>query len=381
LSDQDLPKMPCHSVSTPGEKRADLHHIEKTALPIDSRARVVTRTTFAILLVLLALWVASEFLSALTWAAVIAITSWPIYTRFAAFIDGSRSRVLPPLLFTLLTAFVLLVPVVLTVHQIAQGSDDFSRWVSQLQENGLAVPNWVAQLPVAGEYLDRWWQANLSNPKNMVEWLRGINLQSITAWTSALGGALLHRLFLFLITLIALFVMLRDGAWLADRALAAADLLLGDPGERLASKIADAIRGTVNGLVAAAVTDGAVIGIAYVLAGVPHPLLFAALTTAFAMVPFGAWVALTAAVLTLLLGGGTLLGCMGLFGFGAAVLLIADSFIQPVLIGGTARLPFLLALIGILGGLQSFGLVGVFLGPVVMAAFVTVWREWVGMGD
>jgi predicted PurR-regulated permease PerM len=381
LSDQDLPKMPCHSVSTPGEKRVDLHHIEKTALPIDSRARVVTRTTFAILLVLLALWVASEFLSALTWAAVIAITSWPIYTRFAAFIDGSRSRVLPPLLFTLLTAFVLLVPVVLTVHQIAQGSDDFARWVSQLQENGLAVPNWVAQLPVAGEYLDRWWQANLSNPKNMVEWLRGINLQSITAWTSALGGALLHRLFLFLITLIALFVMLRDGAWLADRALAAADLLLGDPGERLASKIADAIRGTVNGLVAAAVTDGAVIGIAYVLAGVPHPLLFAALTTAFAMVPFGAWVALTAAVLTLLLGGGTLLGCMGLFGFGAAVLLIADSFIQPVLIGGTARLPFLLALIGILGGLQSFGLVGVFLGPVVMAAFVTVWREWVGMGD
>lgn len=373
--------MPRHSVSTPSEKRVDLHHIEKTALPIDSRARVVTRTTFAILLVLLALSVASEFLSALTWAAVIAITSWPIYTRFAAFIDGSRSRVLPPLLFTLLTAFVLLVPVVLTVHQIAQGSDDFARWVSQLQENGLAVPNWVAQLPVAGEYLDRWWQANLSNPKNMVEWLRGINLQSITAWTSALGGALLHRLFLFLITLIALFVMLRDGAWLADRALAAADLLLGDPGERLASKIADAIRGTVNGLVAAAVTDGAVIGIAYVLAGVPHPLLFAALTTAFAMVPFGAWVALTAAVLTLLLGGGTLLGCMGLFGFGAAVLLIADSFIQPVLIGGTARLPFLLALIGILGGLQSFGLVGVFLGPVVMAAFVTVWREWVGMGD
>jgi predicted PurR-regulated permease PerM len=165
-----------------------------------------------------------------------------------------------------------------------------------------------------------------------------------------------------------------------DRTLAAADLLLGDPGERLASKTADAIRGTVSGLAAAAVIDGTVVGIAYVLAGVPHPLLFAVLTTAFAMVPFDAWVALTAAVLILLLTGGTLWGSMGLFGIGAGVLLAVDNFIQPALVGGTARLPFLLALIGTLGGLQSLGLVGVFLGPVVMAPLVTVWREWVGVG-
>jgi hypothetical protein len=78
------------------------------------------------------------------------------------------------------------------------------------------VPVWVAQLPIAGEYLHHWWQANLASPKALVEWLRGANLESITAWTSALGGALLHRLFLFLITLVALFWMFRDGAWLAN---------------------------------------------------------------------------------------------------------------------------------------------------------------------
>ena len=102
---------------------------------------------------------------------------------------------------------------------------------------GLPVQGWLAQLPIAGEYLDRWWQTNLSNPKAMVEWLRGINIESITAWTSALGGALLHRLFLFLVTMIALFLVLRDGAWLAGRVLATTDLLLGGPGERLASKL------------------------------------------------------------------------------------------------------------------------------------------------
>jgi predicted PurR-regulated permease PerM len=360
----------------PINRRGDLQPLEKTALPTGSRARLATRTVFAILLVLLALWVAGEFLSPLTWAAVIAITSWPIYTRFAVLIARGHLRLLAPVLFTLLTAVLFLVPVVLTVHQIAQGSDEFVAWVNGLRKNGLTVPSWVAQLPIAGTYLDQWWQANLADPKNIIEWLRGINLQSITAWTGALGGALLDRLFLFVMMLIALFVMLRDGAYLADRILATADLLLGDPGERLASKIADAIRGTVSGLVAAAVTDGLVIGIGYVAAGVPHPLLFAALTTSFAMVPFGAWAALTAAVLMFLLNGASVWGAVGLFGFGAAVILVSDHFIQPTLVGGTARLPFLLALIGILGGLQTFGLIGIFLGPVVMAALVTVWREW-----
>jgi predicted PurR-regulated permease PerM len=354
---------------------------ESAALPIDSRTRAVARTACAIFLVILALWVASDFLSALTWAAVIAITTWPIYARFARLIGDGRATVLAPLLFTFLTGLVLIVPVILTVHQIAQGSDAFARWVSELREGGLPVPSWVSQLPIAGEYLDRWWQTNLSNPKAMFEWLRGINMESVTAWTSALGGALLHRLFLFLITLVALFVVFRDGLWLAGRVLVTADRLLGNPGERLATKIADAIRGTVNGTVAVAVAEGAVIGVAYVVAGVPHPLLFIVLTIAFAMVPFGAWAAFTAAALILLLHGGSLLMAVGLFGFGAAVMLIGDNFIQPALIGGAARLPFLLVLIGILGGLQSFGLVGILLGPVIVASLLTIWREWVGIRD
>jgi predicted PurR-regulated permease PerM len=168
---------------------------------------------------------------------------------------------------------------------------------------------------------------------------------------------------------------------LADRTLATAERLLGNPGARLVSKVADATRATVNGTVAAAILKGAVIGIAYVLTGVPHPLLCAVLTMALAMVPLGAWVALAAAALILPFQGGTLLAAAGLFGFGAATLLIGDNFIQPALIGGTAQLPFLPVLIGILGGIESFGLVGLFLGPVIMAALLSVWREWIGVEE
>jgi predicted PurR-regulated permease PerM len=255
--------------------RNEFRHVEKAALPFDSRARAVTRTAIAVLVVLLAAWVARDFLAALIWAAVIAISAWPIYIRFAAPIRGGRSSALAPLLFTFLTGLVLFVPIALAAHQIARGSDTFAQSLNRLQESGIRVPVSLVRLPIAGKYLDVWWRANLSNPDVLEEWLRGVNTESITAWTSTLGGALLHRLFLFLITLIALFLVLRDGLWLADHALAIAGRTLGSPGERLVRKIADAIRATVNGTVAASIVKGAAIGIAYVLTGVPHPLLFA----------------------------------------------------------------------------------------------------------
>jgi predicted PurR-regulated permease PerM len=92
------------------------------------------------------------------------------------------------------------------------------------------------------------------------------------------------------------------------------------------------------------------------------------------MLPLGAWVAFSAAPLLLLVSGSAL-AAAGVFGWGAAVMVIGDHLVWPALVGGAARLPFLLALIGIFGGLQTFGLLGLF-GPVIMAALITVWREW-----
>jgi predicted PurR-regulated permease PerM len=350
---------------------------DRTVLPVDSRGRAIARTGFAILLFVLACWVAWDFLAPLAWAAVIAITAWPLYVRFAGLVPERGARLLAPLAFTLLVGLVFLVPVILVMQQLAQGSDAFVRWATEIRDNGLPVPGWVIGLPVAHEYLSQWWQANLADPKTALEWLRHFNLESITAWTRALGGELLHRLFAFFLTLLALFFMLRDGEQFGRRVVGAADRLLGDPGERLAGRMADAVRETVNGTVVVAVAEGVLIGVSYVLAGVPNPLLFALLTVAFAMIPFGAWVVFTAAALVLLVQGGSTLAAASVFGFGAAVMLIGDNFIWPALVGKTARLPFLLALVGIFGGLQAFGLIGLFIGPIIMTAVLVVWREWI----
>jgi len=141
-----------------------------------------------------------------------------------------------------------------------------------------------------------------------------------------------------------------------------------------------AIRGTVNGTVVVAVAEGLLIGAAYVLAGVPNPALFTVLTITFAMVPFGAWAAFAAAAVTLVVSGGSGVAAGAVFAWGAIVMLSGDHFVWPLLVGGAARLPFLFAFVGIFGGLASFGLIGLFLGPVIMATVLTIWREWLMRG-
>jgi predicted PurR-regulated permease PerM len=108
----------------------------------------------------------------------------------------------------------------------------------------------------------------------------------------------------------------------------------------------------------------------------PQAVLFTLLTIMFAMLPLGAWIAFSAAALMLLLQQGTSLGAAGVFGWGAVIMLVGDNFVQPALIGGAARLPLVWTLIGILGGLETFGLVGLFIGPVVMAALYSICRDW-----
>src|SRR6266550_5566551 len=108
--------MPRHSSFMPSNDGTELRPFEKSALPFDSRTRAAARTAIAILVVLLAAWVARDFLVALTWAGLIAITAWPIYIGFARLIFAGRSPTLAPLLFTLLTGLVLVVPIALTAH-------------------------------------------------------------------------------------------------------------------------------------------------------------------------------------------------------------------------------------------------------------------------
>ena len=374
--------MAAHLKSAAGKRAGDAKPADvrkpdvRKPLPLHAGARLTARLALAITLVAAALWTASDFLPALIWAAIMALAVWPLYARFAGTMSDERSS-LAAFLFTALVGLTLIFPIALATWQIAQQSDALFAWIKHSQENGIAVPDWVARLPIAAETLQQWWRANLTDPKAAAAWLQSINADKGAEFFKLFGGQMINRAFMFFFSLVALFVLLRNGRWIAQRFLDTADRIFGDPGEGLAGKMADAIRGTVNGTIVVAIGEGALIGLGYVIAGVPNALLFTVLTAAFAMLPFGAWAAFTAAALTLGISGGEPWAAFAVFGWGALVMLAGDNFVWPTLVGGAARLPFLFAFVGIFGGLATFGLLGLFLGPVIMAALLTIWREWV----
>jgi predicted PurR-regulated permease PerM len=355
------------------------HNTDASVPPGDDaleRARQgIARVVLAAGLVLLGLWILHRYLAALAWAAVLAIALWPLYRRLVSALGGHGQQILAPLILTLSIGFIFIVPFVYAAVEVARETHIFVQYLVDARRSGIPVPDWVSQLPVVGYPLEEWWRSNLSDPRAAEELLGRIYSRVPAESAREVGGEIIHRLILFGFTLLTLFFLFRDGTALNRRLIGLSDLLLGAQGERIGRHMIQAVLGTVNGLVLVGLSEGVLLGIAYILAGLPHPVSIAVLTGILAVIPFGAPVVFGGVALYLVATGSAAAGA-AVFGFAVAVVFVADHFIRPVLIGGAVRLPFLWVLLGILGGLETFGILGLFLGPAVMAALISLWREW-----
>lgn len=340
-----------------------------------SSSQRIARVIVATALGLLGLWILRRFLPALAWATILAIALWPMYWRLMRAFPGRERRIMAPLGITLLVGLIIIVPLVYAAVEVARESGALVAYIGEVRHNGLPMPPWLPSLPGLGHQIAEWWQANLSDPETMQALLGRIYTHIPAQSARQLGGEVVHRLILFGFTLLTLFFLFRDGAALSRQLLHLSHRVLGPSGERVARHMIAAVHGTVTGLVLVGLAEGVLLGLAYALAGLPHPVPVAALTGVVAVIPFGAPIAFCAAGLYLLARGSTLAAAL-VVAFGFLVVFVADHFVRPVLIGGAARLPFLWVLLGIVGGLETFGLLGLFLGPVVMAALISLWREW-----
>lgn len=344
---------------------------ERAATPPLQR---VGRVVLVAALVLLGLWILQEFLSALAWAGIFAIALWPLYRRLTATLP-ERGHVVCALLVTALVMLVFVVPFVYLAVTLGREVHVVVEMIVAARRDGIPVPDWMGGLPIVGAWLAEWWQTNLGDPQMAQELLGRLDPHSFTASAREYGREVVHRLTTFVFMLLTLFFLFRDGSLLARQMRRVSDQVLGVRGERIAQQMIAAVHGTVSGLVLVGLAEGVVLGIVYFAVGLPHPVLVAALTGVLAVIPFGAPVIFGAAALYLLAQGDVAAAVVvGVAGF--VVTFVADHFIRPFLIGGAARLPFLWVLLGILGGLRTFGFLGLFLGPAVMAALISLWREW-----
>jgi predicted PurR-regulated permease PerM len=342
--------------------------------PSQQRARFVVAAGF----VVFGLWILHDFLPALAWAVVLSIALWPLYERLLHILPERSGRIIAPLLLTLTVGVVFLTPLVLLGIAIARESHILIQLIIAARHNGLAVPQWINDLPIVGPTLADWWRTNLTDPL-MAEALFGrLSPRMFAESAREYGGEAARRLVIFLFTLLTMFFLFRNGSVVAGQLRALSDRVLGERGEAIGRHMIDAVHSTVNGLVLVGLAEGVIIGVVYVGAGLPYPASVAAMTGVLAVIPFGAPVIYSVAALYMLTIGKTL-GAAIIFAGGSIVVFVADHFIRPAIIGGTARLPFLWVLMGLLGGLETLGFIGLFLGPAIMAALIALWRDWTGV--
>jgi predicted PurR-regulated permease PerM len=355
------------------EARIDEVHVDHVIVVNEPRDVRIRQVWLTVVILALALWTALEFMTPLAWAAVIAIAEWPLYHRAVAFAPKRPNLV--AVAFALVTALFVIGPLSLAAVSVAQESQAAMAWIQQAQQTGIAMPAWLPNLPLVGGKASAYWQLHVGNPQAANALLGSLSAGSILGWTKSVGGEVARESGLFLITLLALVNLLSKGQTISAHASDAAEKMFGRFGGHFVQRMTEAVRATVNGTVLVSVVEGGLIGVGYAVAGVPQPLLFATFTIVLALIPFGAWAAFGLASL-ILLGQDHILAGALLFGFGVLIMTIGDNFIQPTVIGSAAELPFVMAMVGAFGGLAQFGLVGLFIGPVVMAALLLISKQW-----
>ncbi|WP_315919722.1 AI-2E family transporter [Mesorhizobium sp. SP-1A] len=309
-------------------------------------------------------------------ALVIAFASWPLYRRLLDGVGGNRT-VAATLAILLILAF-LVVPISLAGSYAINEIREWVTWAIDTNRHGAPTPHWIASLPAVGEWLDQQWRERLGHPGGIGELIylvSGSNIRSIYQTVLAAGSSAFSLLLTILFMLIALFFAYRDGASFAGQVDRLGERILPMRWERISRVVPATISSTVTGMTVIAIGEGVVLGTAYWLAGVPSPVTLGAITGLMALVPGGAPVSFTL-VSIYLAASGSLFAGVALFLWGSIELFIVDKTIRPKLVGGPVKLPFLPTFFGLIGGVKTMGFLGLFIGPVLMALLVAIWREW-----
>jgi predicted PurR-regulated permease PerM len=344
---------------------------QERALKLNFNARWL----WAALVVVLSAWILRSFFEPLVWASVIAVATWPIYRRFAQRLPGRVASNVTPLLFTVLVSLFVLGPMVFAFGALLS---EAHRWIDQIviaDKTGLASPAWLKTLPLVGAKLAERWQAQLGTPGGMSAWLQRADTSAALGWAQTLGQFMAHHLFIVVFTILLLFFLYRGGDALAVRVNHLLQDSLGDRGKSYVELAIRAVRATVNGMVVLALFDGVLTGITYALAGVQRAEVWGAVTGLFAMVPFLGYVAVAGVALALAVEG-AVMAALAVCALGFFVLFAGDKIVRPMLVGGAVRLGFVWVLMGSLGGLELLGLLGLFVGPVVLALGGALWDDW-----
>jgi predicted PurR-regulated permease PerM len=338
----------------------------------------ITRIVLLVLLIGLLLvgsfWTLLPFLGVLIWAATIAIATWPALIFVQQKVGGRRAVAATAMFVAILLVFIL--PLAIAVQSLAASAGQSPAVMQDFMVRGLGEPpHWIEKLPVIGQRATmRWREVAAGGPQGLVEFLRPYALGAAT-WAISVTGGIGRLIVQFLLILILTWILYARGETAARGALAVGYRIGGDRGERTIRLAGAAIRSVAMGVVVTAIVQSLLAGVGLWVCSVPRAGLLTAIIFVFCIAQIGPGLIMIASIAWLYWSGNS--------GWGTALLIwtvpvvALDNVLRPILIRRGVHLPTLLIIAGVIGGLIGFGVLGLFIGPVILASTYTLAREWV----
>lgn len=340
--------------------------------------RDITRTVLAVLFIVAligsSIWILRPFLGAIVWATTIVVATWPLMISIQTWLWNKRG--LAVTVMTILLLCVLVVPLTLAIGTIVSNADEIAAWAKSLAPlKTPSSPRWVANLPLVGAKIVELWQRVAAVGLQEATAKAAPYIGAVLIWFAAQLGNIGVLLVEFLLTVLLAAAMYANGERATERLVRFGRRLAGQGGEDAVFLAGQTIRGVALGVVVTALAQAVFGGLGLVIAGVPFAGVLTATMLLLSIAQIGVVPVLACAVAWLYWSGESTWGTFLLVW--TIIAGTMDNFLRPILIKRGADLPLLLVFAGVIGGLIAFGLIGIFVGPVILAVANALLRAWI----
>jgi predicted PurR-regulated permease PerM len=336
--------------------------------------RGVLAVLFIVALIGSSIWILLPFLGAIVWAATVVVATWPLMISLQARLWNKRA--LAVTVMTLLLLCVLVVPLTFAIGAIVSNVDDIAGWVKSLASfKAPAPPDWLANLPLVGAKAVELWESVAAVGIQEVTVRAAPYAGGVIKWFAGQLGGVGVLLVEFLLTVILAASMYANGEVATQKVVRFGRRLAGPGGENAVYLAGQTIRGVALGVVVTALVQSLFAGLGLVIAGVPFAGALTGTMLFLSIAQIGVVPVLVGAVAWLYWSGAS---AWGTFMFVWTIIAGAmDNFLRPILIRRGADLPLMLIFAGVIGGLLAMGLIGIFVGPVILAVADKLLAAWI----
>lgn len=330
------------------------------------------------ILLLSTLWIVSPFLVAVTWATTIVVATWPLLLALESLLGGRRGPAVA--VMTLALMLILVIPLAFGIDALVTNSGQIVEWSKSIATLHIpAPPGWVQALPLVGTKIaERWDQVAAMRPEEIAAQVAPY-AQHFAMWIVRQVGSVGLLLVSFLLTVVVCAILYSNGEAAALSVRRFARRLAGEQGDEAVCLAAQAVRGVALGVIVTATLQTTMVAAGLAVAAVPFASILVALTFVLCIAQVGPILVLLPVTIWLWSTSGTMWGAG--FLVWSLVCGLMDNFVRPVLIRRGADLPLLLIFSGVIGGLIAMGVIGLFIGPVVLAVAYTLLTDWISDGD